>query len=124
MNYIPKLVALKKRSLRRGIWHKVLNNLERAQINLTVRIVKKVRSSFLTEVLDLIINKLYAALQSKVLMMVKSVGFPLALKLSEIAQSWGHTSAKTWAEDPKFARFLAVMNLNSIRTYPQQQQNC
>ena len=124
MNYVPKLVALRKRSVRRGIWHKVLNRLERAQINLTVKIVKRVRSSFLTKVLDLIINKLSVALQSKVLMMVESVGFPLASKLSIIAQNWGHKSAKTWDKDSEFARFLAVMNFNSMHRCFQQQRNC
>ena len=123
MNYVPKLVALRKRSVRRGIWHKVLNRLERAQINLTVKIVKRVRSSFLTKVLDLIINKLSVALQSKVLMMVESVGFPLASKLSKIAQSWGHKSAKTWNKDSKFARFLTVMNFNSVYTYLKKGQD-
>jgi len=117
MNYHAKLIELKTRSMRRRIWHKVLNKLERAQVNLTIRIVKKVRSPLLARVLNSIINKLSNALQSKVLTMTKLVGFTLARKLSKIAQSWGHKTAEMWAQDSKFARFLAIMNLNSAPTY-------
>jgi hypothetical protein len=99
--------------MRRGIWHKVLNRLERAQVDLTVRVVKKVRSLCLAKVLNMIIDKLSTALQSRFLMAVRSVGFSLALKLSKIAQSWGLGTAEAWALDSRFARFLAIMDINS-----------
>lgn len=113
MNYISRLVMLKKRSLRRGIWYKVLNKLERAQVDLTVRVVRNLRSPLLARVLAVIIHKLSEALQSRVSLMVKSIGFPQAAKLSRIAQTWGNKSAKAWSQDLKFARFLAILNLNS-----------
>jgi hypothetical protein len=113
MNYCLRLVELKRRSVRRGIWHRVLSELERAQVDLTVRLVKVVRSPLLAMVLDRLVNKLSSALESKVSSLVRSVGFPVALRLSRIAQSWGYEAAQTWGEDSKFARFLAIMNLNS-----------
>jgi len=106
-------MVLRKRSMRRGIWYKVLNVYERAQVDLTLRVVKWVRSSLLARVLDLIIAKLSEGLQSKVLVMMKSVGFPAALRICRIAQSWGHRSAENWVCDQRFARFLAVMHLNA-----------
>ena len=117
ISYISRLVELKKCSMRRGIWYKVLNTLERAQVDLTVRLVKNLRSPLLARVLDVIIQKLSEALQSRVSRMVKSVGFPQAAKLSGIAQSWGNKSAETWIRDPKFAKFLAVMSLNSFQKF-------
>ncbi len=113
MNYCLRLAALKLRSMRRGIWHRALTQLERAQVDLTVRMVKIVRSPLLAKVLDKIVDKLTSALQSTVLRLIISVGYPEALKLGRVAQSWGHNSAHVWAQDSKFARFLAIMYVNS-----------
>ena len=113
MGYCSRLSALKKRSMRHGIWFRVLSTLERAQVNLTLRIVKNVRSPHLMKVLDSIFCKLQEALEGKVARMMRSIGFPYALKLGEIAQNWGNRSARTWAQDSNFVRFLAIMHLNS-----------
>ena len=115
MSYCGQLVALRRQSMRRGVWYRVLNRLERAQVNWTVRIVKRVRSSLLAHVLDLIIEKLMEALESRVLRAIRQVGIPAALRLSRIAQSWGHKEGRAWARDRKFVRFLAVMSLNEGR---------
>jgi hypothetical protein len=123
LNYCSELVALKRRSLRRGIWFRVLNGLERAQVDLTVRVVERVRSSVLARVLASIINKLSQALESRVSASIKTVGFPSALRLSRIAQSWGYESAEEWIGDSKFARFLAILHLNSGSPYSVQGQN-
>ena len=119
MSYSSRLAALKTRSLRRGVWFRVLSALERAQVDLTVRVVKDVRSPRLVRVLDAIVSKLSEALQGKVARMVRSVGFPLAQRLGCLAQSWGHRSAEMWARDARFARFLAVMYMNSACTVTQ-----
>jgi hypothetical protein len=63
--------------------------------------------------LDSIVEKLRSALESRVSSMVFSVGFPMAQRLSRIAQGWGNQSAEKWVRDSGFARFLAVMSLNS-----------
>ena len=112
MDYLGRLVDLKRRSMRRRVWFRILSSLERAQVDLTVRVVEKVRSPRLSRVLDKIVDKLCSALQSKVLLKVRSVGLPSAQKLSLLAQSWGNKMAKDWAQDLRFARFLAVLDLN------------
>ena len=114
--YTAALRALKVRSMRRGIWNRALSRLEKAQVDLTLRIVRRVRSPFLARVLDSIVDKLSNALQSGVSRTTVSIGFPLALRLSRIAQGWGNKSARTWAQDSGFARFLAIMSLNSNST--------
>lgn len=113
MSYRAKLFALKKRCMRRRIWFRVLNGLERAQVDLTFRVVTTVRSALLARVLSMISGKLSSALQSKVLRAIKKVGIPLTHKISLIAKGWGHKAAESWAGDMKFARFLAVTNLNA-----------
>ena len=95
MNYVLQLVALKTRSLRKRVWHRVLNRLERAQVNLTIKIVKRVKSPFLMKVLDGIISKLSNAVTSR------------------IEESWGNKSSRTWIQDKRFARFLAIVYLNA-----------
>ena len=117
MNYCSKLAALKMRSMRRGIWYKVISVLERVQVDLTIRMLERVRSPFLARVLDSIIKKLSVALQSNVSTLIQGVGFPQALKLSRIAKSWGHRTAETWNSNREFARFLAIMHLNSVSPY-------
>ena len=114
--YTAVLRALKMRSMRRGIWNSVLTGLERAQVSLTLKVVRNVRSSLLARVLDSIVEKLRSALESRVSSMVFSVGFPMAQRLSRIAQGWGNQSAEKWVRDLGFARFLAVMSLNSSST--------
>lgn len=101
--------------MRRGVWYTVLSGLERAQVDLTIRIVKRVRSPLLAKVLDRIINKLTVVLMSSIHRMVRSQGYALTFRLSKIAQSWGYKSAKTWVNDSRFAKFLAIMSLNSNR---------
>jgi len=101
--------------VRRGVWYTVLNSLERAQVDLTIKIVERVRSPFLAKVLDRIINKLSVVWTSSIHRMVRSQGYALTFRLSMIAQSWGYQSAKTWVNDHRFAKFLAIMSLNSHR---------
>ncbi len=111
--YNVALRALRVRSMRRGLWNRVLNRLERAQVDLTLRMVRKVRSTFLARVLDSIIEKLESALESRVSRMIGSVGFPMARRLSEMARTWGNQNAIKWVDDRGFARFLTIMILNS-----------
>jgi hypothetical protein len=43
---------------------------------------------------------------------VREFGFPLASKLSLLAQKWGNRDAVAWVGDVDFARYLAVMKLD------------
>jgi hypothetical protein len=111
--YTAVLKTLKSRSMRQRVWYRVLSRLERAQVDLTLKVVRRVQSPSLARVLDLIVDKLSNALQSRVSKITRTVGFPMALKLSKMAQGWGNRSAQAWAQDSEFARFLAVMSLNT-----------
>lgn len=116
--YTAALRTLKWRSMRGGLWFRVLNRLERVQVDLTIKFVRRVQSPLLARVLELIIDKLSNALQSRVSRITVSIGFPLALKSSRIAQGWGNKSAQVWAQDLGYARFLAIVSLNSNGASP------
>ena len=104
---VKKLAETKKTALRRGVWFRTLNRVERGIIDLTVRCVKSIKSTKLAKVVMAIIEKLHQTIKNKADKLVRTVGLPLARKISNIAVSWGNNSASLWAEDRAFARFLA-----------------
>jgi hypothetical protein len=107
------LAKLRVRALRRGVWFRVLTRGERAQMELTMKVVKRIRSLFLAKVLTNIVEKLLDAMESKVSRLMREVGQPLAQKLSSIAQKWGNSSAASWIADPGFRQYLTVIYINT-----------
>ena len=107
------LVLVKKVALRRGVWYRALNRLERGVIDLTVKYVDSIRSSKLATLVTAILDKLQAASESMLDRLTRSVGFLCAKKISEVAVCWGNFSAGSWVSDAGFARYLAVAHLNS-----------
>jgi hypothetical protein len=108
-----ELAKIRVRAMRRGVWFRVLTVGERAQMELTMRIVKRIRSFFLAKVVANIVEKLLEAMENKVARLTREVGPALAQKLSGIAQNWGNSSAVNWIADPGFRRYLAVMYINT-----------
>jgi hypothetical protein len=107
------LTQAKKLALRRGVWFKTLNRIERAIIDLTVQCVDSIKSGKLAKMLTAIIDKLQSAMESIVDRLVKTIGVPLAEKISCVAAGWGNVSAKSWASDLSFAAFLAIMHTSN-----------
>jgi len=112
-----KLAEIKKKAIRRGVWFKTLNKVERACIDITTKVVKRVQSIFLAKVLTTIVKKLLYAMENKVERLMREVGQKLAFKISQIAQTWGYVSAFRWATDSKFIRYLAIIKMNTSATY-------
>jgi len=107
------LAKIRTKAIRRGIWFRALTKAERAQMELTMRIVKKIRSLFLTRVLGAIVRKLLDAMESRVTRVMREIGCGLAENLSRIAQSWGNKSAHHWTEDPNFVQYLTITYINT-----------
>lgn len=112
-----KLIKVRSKALRSGVWFRVLSRVEHVQIDLTIRLVEKVRSFLLAKVLRSILKKLFEAMESMVWRLMRNVGLPLARKLSVIAKSWGYKPAESWADDLGFIKFLAVRYMNTSRLY-------
>ena len=108
-----KLVNLRAKAIRRGIWLKVLSKTERACIDLTIKIVDKVRSHLLAKVLTSIIRKLLGPMKSRILHAMEEIGCSVARKLSRIAQKWGNISATQWMMNPSFIKYLTIMHMNT-----------
>ena len=106
------LVEAKKLALRRGVWFRALDRVERGIIDLTVRYVVCIKSVKLAKLVSAIIGKLQSAMESMVERLVRTIGLPLVEKISGIAAGWGNVSAKGWASDLSFAAFLALTHTN------------
>ena len=102
-----RITEARKLALRHGVWFRTLNRVERGIIDLTVRYVDSIKSTKLAKVLTAIIEKLQMTIESMADKLTRTVGLPLARKMSNIAVSWGNRSASKWAEDHAFARYLA-----------------
>jgi hypothetical protein len=111
-----ELIRLRAKAHRRGVWYKALSRIEQALMNLAIRVVEKVRSRVLARSLTSVVEKLLHSMESQVAYLIRSVGCPLAERLSAIAQKWGNNSAKYWVQDRGFLQYLAVTqkNLSSL----------
>ena len=96
-----KLARLKTRALRKRVWFRVLDRVERGLLDLTIRWVDNVRSGRLTETLLRILVKLARAMEQG-MARVLVVGRELALRASVLAVRWGYSHAYQWRYDRRF----------------------
>ena len=102
-----KLAGMKLRALRRRVWFRVLDRVERGLLDLTIRWVDNVRSGRLTEMLLRILVKLARAMEQG-MARVLVVGRELALKASLLAVRWGNKQAYAWRYDESLWRGLML----------------
>ena len=107
-----QLVKMKLRAIRAGMWFRVLPRIDRALIDLTIKVADNIRSKTLTKSIVSVVKKLEDLFESKFIRTMRDTGLSLTSKLSLIAQKWGNKTAETWNGDLQFARYLTVMKLN------------
>jgi hypothetical protein len=107
-----QLVKLRLKAIRAGVWFRALRRIDRALIDLTIKVASTVRSITLARSILAIVRKLEGIMESGFSRALREVGFQRAQKLSLLAQKWGNTSAKSWASNLSFVHFLAVMHIN------------
>jgi hypothetical protein len=107
-----ELARIRAMAIRRGNWYRTLSKTERALLDLTIRVVRKIRSFVLSRILASIIEKLQIKTECNITVLFHNVGQPLAEKISRIAHKWGNTSAESWSANSSFAQFLAIMHIN------------
>jgi hypothetical protein len=84
-------------------------------LDLTIRVVEKVRSFMLAKLVSRIVDKLLEAMESRVYRLMRTEGRSLAEKLSKIGQAWGNRAAESWVKDRGFIQYLTVSNLLAFR---------
>jgi hypothetical protein len=100
--------------MRSGLWFKALRRIDRVLVDVTMRVAESVHSATLARALYSVIEKLESAFKNRVCSFVHKIGFPLAYRLSVLAQKWGNYYARNWASDESFAKFLAIMHINGV----------
>ncbi len=110
------LAKLRRKARRRGCWFRNLKQSERKLLDLTIRVVDKVRSFLLAKLVSRIVGKLLEAMESRIFRLMRTEGRSLAEKISEIAEAWGNRAARFWANDRGFMQYLTVSNLSSFKT--------
>jgi len=108
-----ELIKVRTRALRRGVWFRGLTRAERAVVDLTIRVVERVRSLLLEKVLISVVKKLLDAMEGEAARLMRTVGRSIARRLSGVARGWGNQSAAGWAEEPGFIRYLSIMHMNT-----------
>jgi len=99
--------------MRTRVWFRALPRIDRVLFDLTIKVARSVRSSILADRILTITRKLEALLESKLARAIRDIGFPLACKLSLLAQKWGNMDAKEWAKNAGFAQYLAITKINA-----------
>ncbi len=98
--------------MRAGVWFRTLPRIDRVLVDLTIKVAENIRSPHLAKSIFAVVGKLEGLLESSVMKSLRLMGRPLAEKISSVAQKFGNSSAKSWADDSSFAVFLAVMHTN------------
>lgn len=109
------LAKLRLKALRRGCWFRDLKREERKLLDLTIRVVERVRSFLLAKIVSRIVGKLCEAMESRIFRLMRTEGRSLAETISRIGQAWGNRAAKSWANDRGFIQYLTVSNLLSFK---------
>jgi hypothetical protein len=99
------------------VWFKTLPRIDRALVDLTIKVASSIRSTTLAKNILAVTRKLEGLLESSFLRAFRGVAHKLAQKISSVAQKWGNTSARNWAIDESFMKFLAVMHVNEPKTF-------
>ena len=112
-----QLMKLKLKAIRAGVWFKALPRIDRALVDLTIKVASSIRSTTLAKSILAVTRKLEGLLESSLLRAFRGIAIKLAQKFSSIAQKWGNRSAKNWASDVSFIKFLAVMHINAPKAF-------
>ena len=106
---------LKTKAIRSGVWFKSLQRIDRALFDLTIRVVDNIRSAKLTKIIAVLTKKLEGAIKGSFSGHLRTIGLPLAQRVSLMAQKIGNISAINWAFDASFAIFLAITHINDTK---------
>lgn len=111
MIYSRFLKIIREKALRRRVWYS-LDLVERGIINLTIRVVERIKSTHLmTEVVKILV-KINDALKNPFIMHIKTFGVKKGKLIIENAVKWENKVVLEWRLRD-FAKFLAFNNYNN-----------
>ena len=90
------LKGVRLEALRKRVWYRALDRVERGIINLTCSIIDRVESAVLGSVLVRIIDRLREAMKGDFVKVVESVGCERARRLALLARGWCYWDVRGW----------------------------
>jgi hypothetical protein len=105
---------VRQKAMRKRVWYRAIDRLERGIFNLTTQIVDRVESELLGVELVKILSKLSDAMKSGFVRCMEEFGFRRARMVAGQAVSFGYASAEAWARDEGLVRYLAFLKMNEL----------
>ena len=106
------LSDMRRKALRKGVWYKALDALERGILSLTSRVIERVESAVLGIELVKILNKLRDSMKSGFVRHMEEKGRERARNMAFLAIKWGHEKARGWISDIGFVKYLTMIEFN------------
>ncbi len=107
------LLKIRRRAIRRRVYYRALDRLERGILELSARLLDSAQSVVLLQQLFEIVMKLEEALKGRFQLHMESFGVKRVAEVIMQALRFGYKGAIGWLRDPGFMEYLAVMDLNS-----------
>ena len=104
-------------ALRKRVWYRVLDGVERGIFNLTIGIVDSVESAVLGSVLVGFIVRLREAMKGGFVKVVESVGCERAVRFAGLARGWGYGDVPGIKQPSKFVQILKTTAPDEVTTY-------
>lgn len=111
------LAEMRRKAIRRRVWYKALDRVERGILSLASRVVERVESTVLETVLVKIVRKLRDALKSGFVRRMEEFGLRRAREIAGQAEEWGYRAARRWNSDLGFVRYLTMIDVNKPTGY-------
>jgi len=106
------LVEVRRQALRRHIWYKTLDNIERSIFSLSITVCKKIQSNLLNNQLLKIVVKIKKTLKSVFLNHLESFGISRIKMIQKQAIVFGYNGASELKLDYNFIRYLVFLDYN------------
>jgi len=106
------LSSVRGKALRRGVWFRALDSLERGILTLASRVVDRVESAVLGVEIVKMLRKLNDAMKSEFVRRMEEYGAFQARKLAAQTAKWGNGTASEWASDIGLIRYLTLIDIN------------
>ena len=114
--YKKKLINLKTKVMRSGLWFELLQRIDKVLFHLIIRVVGYIRNSKLAKIMLILAMNLKNGARNSVLGRLREIGLTLSRKISLEVQKPVNISASAWVFDSSFEIFLVVMLVNDSKT--------
>jgi hypothetical protein len=106
------LAEIRYQALRKRIWYKTLDDIERSIFSLSVTVCNKIHSNLLNIQLEKIIAKLKNVIKSEFVRYFERFGIARMITIQKQAIDFGYNKANGLKLDYKFLRYLMFLDYN------------